>query len=170
MEHQIKRDGAAQDFGQIAGSNGHFADQPVRPARPFRIPVTAALGEILSRHDAQTGGDDLHENRHNAGQGNHPQEAVLEACPCLQIRSPVPRIHVTDADQNCGTDESPPLLPEASLVIGDLHGTVHAFQRQVAFGQTLDSEGVYRSASASFTTRRTHWTFSLPRCVQAGTQ
>ena len=36
VEEQIERDRAAQHFGQVAGADGDFAQQPVGPARPAR--------------------------------------------------------------------------------------------------------------------------------------
>ena len=42
------------------------------------IPVAAALGQIFAGDDAQPGGDDLHEDRHQAGQADHPEQPVLE--------------------------------------------------------------------------------------------
>ena len=47
MEHEIQRHGAAEHFGQVAGADGHLAQQPVGPAGPARIPVAAALAPGL---------------------------------------------------------------------------------------------------------------------------
>ena len=55
MEQEIKRDGAAEDFGQIAGGDGELAEEPVGPARPAGVEIAAALGEVFSRHDPQAG-------------------------------------------------------------------------------------------------------------------
>ena len=78
MKHEVERDGAAEHLGQVAGADGDFAEQPVGPARPARIPVAAALGEVFAGHHAQAGGDDLHEDGHQAGHADDPQQAVLE--------------------------------------------------------------------------------------------
>ena len=129
MEQQVEGDGAAQHLGQVAGADGHFAHQPVGPAGPAGIPVAAALGEVLAGHHAQPGGDDLHEDGHQAGQADHPQQPVLELRAALQVGAPVAGVHVADADQNRRPDERPPLLPEAGLMVRHLDGAVHPLQR-----------------------------------------
>ncbi len=85
-----------------------------------RIPVAAALGEIFARDDAQTRGNHLHEDGHQAGQPDHPQKPVLELRAALKVRAPVAGVHVADADQNRWPDKSTPLLPESRLVMRDL--------------------------------------------------
>ena len=77
-------------------------------------------------------GNYLHEDRHQAGESDHPQEPVLVLSAALQVGPPVAGVHVADADQNRGADESPPLLPKAGLMMRHIDGTVHAFQRHVA--------------------------------------
>ena len=131
VEQQVEGDRAPQHLRQVAGANGHLAHQPVGPASPVGIPVAAALGEILAGHHAQSGGDHLHEDGHQAGQPDHPQKPVLELRAALQVRSPVAGVHVADADQNRRPDESPPLLPEAGLMVRHLDRTVHSLQRHV---------------------------------------
>ena len=113
----VERDGAAEHFGKVAGADGNFAHQPVRPARPARIPVTTALRQILSSNDPEAGGDNLHEDRHDAGEPHHPKKSVLELRSALQVSAPVAGVHVADADEDGGPDEGPPLLPEAGLVM-----------------------------------------------------
>ena len=49
VEQQIERDRAAEHFRQVAGADRQFAQQPVRPARPLRVPIAAALGQIFAR-------------------------------------------------------------------------------------------------------------------------
>ena len=129
VEQQIESDGAAEHFGQIAGPNSHLAHQPVGPARPCGIPVAAALGEVFARNHAEAGGNHLHEDRHQAGEADHPQQSILELRSALQIRSPVAGIHVADADENCRTDESPPLAPEPGVMVRDGNGAMNAFER-----------------------------------------
>jgi hypothetical protein len=72
MEQQVERYGTAQDFSQVARGNGNFAHQPVGPTSPRGIPVAATLGKILPGYHAQSRGDNLHEDRHQAGQTDHP--------------------------------------------------------------------------------------------------
>src|SRR5271166_86669 len=139
MEQQVEGNGAAQHFRQVAGAYGHLAHQPIGPSGPPRIPVAAALGEVLPSHHAQSGGNDLHENGHEAGQPDYPQEAVLELSAALQVRSPVAGVHVTNVDQVLWPYKRPPLLPESGLVVRHLDGTVHPLQRHV--GVVPDSLG-----------------------------
>ncbi len=134
MEEQVESDGAAEDLGQIAGSDGQFAHQPVGPAGPGGIPVAAALGEILAGDYSEARGDDLHEDGNEAGQADDPQERVFELSPALQVGAPVAGIHVADADEDCGADEGAPLLPESGLMVGDGDGAVDALERDVADG------------------------------------
>ena len=109
-----------------------FAHEPVGPARPRGIPIAAALGQILAGDDAQPRGDDLHEDRHQAGQRDDPEQAVLELCAGLQIGAPVAGVHVADADENGRAHEGPPLLPESRLVMRNGHRAVHAFEGNMA--------------------------------------
>ena len=98
MEEQIESDGAAEDFGEIAGTDGYFTHDPVGPACPSGIPIAAALGEIFAGDYAEAGGDDLHEDGHEAGEGDDPEKRVLELRAALQVGAPVAGIHVADAD------------------------------------------------------------------------
>src|SRR5581483_2887414 len=43
VEEESEGDGAAEDFGEVAGADGEFAHDPVGPAGPGRIPIPAAL-------------------------------------------------------------------------------------------------------------------------------
>ena len=55
------------------------------------IPVAAALRQVFSGDHAQPRGNDLHENRHQAGQPDHPQQAVFELRAARQVGAPVAR-------------------------------------------------------------------------------
>ena len=81
MEKQVDRDGTAQHFGKIARPDGKFAHKPVGPPRPLWIPIAAALSEVLSSHNAQSGGKDLKKYGHRTGHSNDPEQAVLEGAP-----------------------------------------------------------------------------------------
>ena len=142
MEQQVEGHGAAEHLGQVAGADGHLAQQPVGPAGPARIPVAATLGEILAGDHAQARGNHLQEDGHQAGQGDHPEQPVLELGAALQVRPPVAGIHVADADEHRRADESPPLPPETGLMAGHWHGAVHALQRHVVVGMNLGPAAV----------------------------
>src|SRR5215469_648090 len=129
VKEKIEGDSAAQNFGEIAGADGNFTHQPVGPAGPGGIPVAAALGQVLAGDHAQAGGDDLHEDRHQAGKTYDPEETVFELRTALQVGAPVAGIHVADADQYGGADKGFPLLPETGLIVGNLDGAVDVLQR-----------------------------------------
>src|SRR6266851_2204079 len=129
MEHEVDSHGTAEHLCQIAGADGEFAEQPVGPASPARVPVAAALGEVLAGDHAQTGGDDLHEDGHQAGEADYPEESIFELRAARQIGAPVARVHVADADENGRSDEHPPLLPEAGLMMRHVHAAMHSFER-----------------------------------------
>src|SRR5437588_11694218 len=103
MEQQIDSYGAAQHLRQITGANGHFAHQPVGPARPIGIPVSAALGQVLPRDYSYARADYLHEDRDQARPPYDPSQSVLELRPGLQVRPPVASIPRATA----GTDRRP---------------------------------------------------------------
>ncbi len=134
VEEQIEGDGAAEYFCQVTGTDGEFAEQPVGPAGPFGIPIAAALGKILACDDTQAGRDDLHEDGHETGEPHNPEQGVFELGATLQIRAPVSRVHVADANEDGGAHESAPLFPETRLMMGDVYGGVDVLERQVTAG------------------------------------
>ena len=117
MEQEIEGDCAAEHLCQITGADREFAKQPVGPACPFRIPVAAALGQILAGNHAEPSREDLKENRHQAGAGDDPEQIVFELRAALQIGAPVAGIHVADTDQQRRADIRAPLLPEPRLIM-----------------------------------------------------
>ena len=125
MEHDVDGDRAAEHLRQIARADGHFAEQPVGPARPARIPIAATLRQVLAGHDPQTGGNDLHEDRHQAGQADHPEKTEFELRAALQVGAPVARVHVAHADEQGRSDKSPPILPETGRPRRHRHRPVH---------------------------------------------
>lgn len=52
-EQQLQGDGGADDFGQVAGSNGKLAKYPKDYRNRFAVLASASLRQILSRHDAK---------------------------------------------------------------------------------------------------------------------
>src|SRR5258708_6070094 len=108
MEKQVESDSASQHFCQIASANGEFTQYPIGPACPPRIPIAATLSEIPTGDYAQSRRHYLHENRHQAGNADHPQQVVLELRAALQVGAPVAGIHITDADKNRGAYECAP--------------------------------------------------------------
>ena len=87
----------------------------------------------------------MHENGHQAGQADDPQQAVFVLRAAGQVGAPIARVHVTDADENGRPDKRPPLLPETGLMMRHFHAPVHAFQRHRA-GPVSDGRAVSRRA------------------------
>ena len=54
-EQQLKRDSRAENFRQIAGGDGDFADNPKRDRSAARIMFAASLGQIAAGGDAELG-------------------------------------------------------------------------------------------------------------------
>ncbi len=135
VEEQVQRDRAAEHFGKIAGGDREFAEQPVGPARPRGIPFAAALREVFAGDDAEPRGDDLHEDGHEAGEADDPEEVVLELRSGLQVGAPVAGIHVADTDEDGWADEGAPLLPESGVGVGNGDGVVDALERGMMAGR-----------------------------------
>ena len=87
-----------------------------------------ALREVFAGGDAEAGGDDLEDHRHEAGQRDDPQQAVFELGPGGEVGAPVAGVHVAHADQDRRPDECAPFPPEAGGVRRHRDGAVDAFQ------------------------------------------
>ena len=96
---EFERHRPAEHFRQVAGTDGNFAEEPHRPAGPAGIIVPAGLSQVLARGHAETGGNDLHENGHDARQGHRPQQTEFILRSRIQPRRPVARIHVADTHE-----------------------------------------------------------------------
>ena len=131
VEKEVERDGAAKDFGEIAGADGQFAQEPVGPACPGGIPLAAALGEIAAGDDAEPRGENLHEDGHEAGDADDPEEAVFVLRARGEVCAPVAWVHVTDGNEERGADEGAVLPPEPGRHGRDGDGGVEAFERRM---------------------------------------
>ena len=129
MKQHEQRHRAAQDFSQIARDDRQFRHEPVRHPRPLGIPIVAALGQVAPGRYAEPRGDNLQEDRHQAGQTDDPKQSVFELGAALQISSPVARIHVGHADQNRRAEVGGHLLPEACFMMGHFYAVMQSFQR-----------------------------------------
>ena len=78
----------------------------------------------------EPGRDHLEEDRHETGQAHHPQQPVLELRPARQVRAPVARVHVADADQDRRPCKRPPTAPEPGVLARHLHRAVHVRERR----------------------------------------
>ena len=66
---QLQCDGRADDFREVAGGDGDFAEQPEKPDGRRGIMIAAGLRQIASGGDAELNGQMLEQNRHQIG--NH---------------------------------------------------------------------------------------------------
>jgi hypothetical protein len=71
--------GGTDDFGQVAGSNGGFCNDPEANGYRAAIGGTTCLGEILFGSDAEFDGQALQQNRHQVGEHDDEQERVAVA-------------------------------------------------------------------------------------------
>ena len=91
VEQKVQADGRAQHFGQIAGGDGDFAQNPQRVRDGARIRFAASLGQIASGDDAEPGGKRLEQDGHGVRQHQDPQKLVAETRAAFEIGRPVPR-------------------------------------------------------------------------------
>ncbi len=122
-------DCAAQHLGQVAGGDGDFATEVIRPPRPPGQMVPATLSEVLAGHHAQSGGNYLQENRHEARQAYDKEEVVFEPGSGTQVCGPVSGIHVTHADKHGRSRERDILPPRMSGSRRNTNRTVEPLQR-----------------------------------------
>ena len=101
-EEQLQGNGAAYQLGQVAGNDRHFGQQPEGDPPEPRQQTAAGLGQIQPRRDAQAAAERLEHHRHQAGEPDHPQQAVAELGAGRQIRGPIARIHVAHCHQVAG--------------------------------------------------------------------
>ena len=59
-----RRDGGADDFGEIARGNGQFAEDPEEPDGGRGVVIAAGLREIAPGGDAELHAQMLEQNRH----------------------------------------------------------------------------------------------------------
>ena len=116
VEQQVQRDGRAQHFGQIAGDNGDLAQEPECDIHPARIGLAARLGQISAGDDAQLRSQRLQQDGHGVRHDQHPEQLVAEVRAAIQVRGPVARVHVPDADQIRGAGKRQHLPPIGDVV------------------------------------------------------
>ena len=141
VEQEVKGNGTPQRFSQICRTHCNFHRDPIWPAGPLWEIISTALCQVLAGGHTEAGGDHLKDDSHKTRQAYHPEQTILELCSSCEIRSPVPGIHVTDADQHRRTNKYPPLLPETSFEIRHTHSAVHPFKRQVNWMWSFCSTG-----------------------------
>ena len=87
-EKELQRDRRAQDFRQIAGGNGDFAQEPQGQRDGARVGFAAELRQVASGGDAQLGGERLNENCQQAAENDDAQERVAEFASRRRCRWP----------------------------------------------------------------------------------
>ena len=112
VEEQVQGDGGADDFGQVAGGDGDFAEDPEEDRRRARVAVAAGLREVASAGDAEAGGERLQQDRHQVRDHDDAQERVAVAGAAGEVGGPVARVHVADRDQVARAGEGQHLSPE----------------------------------------------------------
>ena len=81
VEQQVERDGRAQHFGQVAGRDGDFAEDPQRDVDGARIGFAAGLRQVAAGDDAQARAQGLQQDRHGVRHDQHPEQPVAERAP-----------------------------------------------------------------------------------------
>ncbi len=117
-EEQVESDGGAEHFGKIARGDGNLGENPERMAYRTRVVVATGLSEIPPCNDAESRGQGLQYHGHHVGHQQDPDQRVSETCPSLEVRSPVPRIHVTHAYEVRRSEESKHALRRCLLPLG----------------------------------------------------
>src|SRR5271165_3305658 len=91
--------------------------------------VPAALSQVLAGHHAESGGNNLQKNCHEARQAYDKEEVVFEPGSGAQVCGPVSRIHVTHADKHGRSGERDILPPWMSGSRRKTNCTVEPLQR-----------------------------------------
>ena len=98
-EQQVQSDGRAENFGQIAGGDGDFAQREQHIVDALRVVVVAGLGQVAAGHQAQPRAQGLQQHGHGVAHQQHPDELVAELRPALNVGGPIAGVHVADRDQ-----------------------------------------------------------------------
>lgn len=98
-EQQVERDSRTDDLGEIAGSDGQFADDRERPHDRGRIVIAARLRQIPARNDSELECQTLEQDRHQVRHRDHSQQRVPKLRTASEIRRPVAGVHVSDSDE-----------------------------------------------------------------------
>ena len=97
-EQQVQGDRAAEQFGQVAGDDRHFAQQPQRHRHRPGVVGAAGLRQVDAPGDAEPRGQALQHHRDQVRCQQHPHQLVAEARAAFEVGGPVARVHVADAD------------------------------------------------------------------------
>ncbi len=127
VEQEVQGDRRAQHFGQIAGDDGNFAQEPEREIDGARIGFAAGLGEVAAGDDSEPRAQRLQQDGHGVRHDQDPEQAVAEMRAAVEIGRPVAGVHVTDADEVGGAGEGEDAAPERAVVRA--HALMHIRER-----------------------------------------
>ncbi len=115
-EQQIEPDHGADDFRQVAGRHGDFAENPQGDRKGTRIGFAAGLGQVPAGNDAQPGRQRLQEDGHGVGHQEHPDQLVIELGSPFDVGRPIAGVHIADADEIRRTQKGKQPLEETGIV------------------------------------------------------
>ena len=133
VEEEIKSDGGAEDFGEVAGGDGEFAGHPEKNGHAAGIVVAAGLGEIASGDDAEFRGEPLEKHRQEITDQDDAEKGVAELGAAADVGGPVAGVHVADGDEIAWAGEGENFAKPVRAV-GDGYAAV-------GFGERGEREG-----------------------------
>jgi hypothetical protein len=104
-EEKLQRDGRAQDFSEVAGGDGDFANDPEKDGGAAGIMFAAGLGEIAPRGDAEFRGERLKKHRHQIAEKDDAEKRIAEFGAAGDVGGPIAGVHVADGDEVAGASE-----------------------------------------------------------------
>lgn len=114
-EH-VNGDGGANDLLHVRADDRHLGHDPKEDARQSGVATVAQLRQVLPRDDAQSGGENLHQQAEDGGGEQHPQQLVVGHHARLQVRLNVARVEVGDGHQEAGPGEGPQATPAKGVL------------------------------------------------------
>ena len=122
-EQQLQSNGRADDFCQITGGDGDFAQHPQGMADGTRKMIAASLGQIALGGDAEFKRQALQQDGEQVRQHHYKQQGVVVAGAGGEVGGPVAGVHVADGNQKSGAGKGQHLAKNA--------GTARHFERGV---------------------------------------
>ncbi len=131
VEEKLQGDGRADDLREIAGGDGHLAQDPEEPDGGPRIMIAAGLREVATGDDAELDAQVLQQDRHEIRDHDDREERVAELRAASEVGGPVAGIHVTDGHEETGPGKGEQLPPERGIGRHE-DAAVHLGQRNLA--------------------------------------
>ena len=111
-EEQVERDGGANDFREVARTDGCFAQQPEHDGGGLGVMIAARLCEVAPGDDAELGAEGLQKNRHEVGDEDDAEQRVAELRTAREVGGPVAGVHVADSHEITRAGKRKQLAPE----------------------------------------------------------